>query len=125
MNADCVFNDLWEFDTRRNKWRIIETSGEEPTGRCAHACVSIENTLYVIGGMSPVGPTVFNTVYTIDLGNSKIDLESFEWSKNENDDAQRLDHSAVVIGDEIHVFGGMNFEHVFNNGFVLKPISIQ
>ena len=105
-NAFNKLNDLYKIDTDGNSEKI-NLSGDIPTGRYNHSMVAIGDYIYIFGGYksntfySHMYSSISGDLYKIDTdGNSeKITLSGDKPSP-------RYNHTMVVIGDYIYIFGG-------------------
>jgi hypothetical protein len=53
-------------------------------------------------------------------------LEQLEWSALSIQSCKRLDHSATLLsGKTLLIYGGMDLEHVFQDGVVLSPHQLK
>jgi len=76
-------DDLWEFDTKDEKWRLItEYTGDAPSPRSVHCMVRLENdTLFVFGGEKQpstkghLGAGIYHSDSYV------LDLKSMAWMK--------------------------------------------
>lgn len=64
-NDDFRMNDLWEYDTIKNSWRIIEALGDIPKKRSGHSAVAYKSSMYIIGGNN---------------GDNPLEMEMFEYN---------------------------------------------
>jgi len=35
----CYMNDLWRFNLKTNKWKLMKEQGNKPSKRCSHTAV--------------------------------------------------------------------------------------
>lgn len=103
MSEGKTLNDLWQFNTKTNRWIQLESFEE----RCAHTCVNYNNKLYIYGGMKTQPLMVHDTMISYDG----------KW-KTEGNYTGRMDH-VCVVDDGVVVHGGMSFSNVFQDGFKL------
>ena len=50
-----LVNDLWKFDLNNQKWKLIETFGEEPSPRVRASLLCQNDSVYLYGGQSLTG----------------------------------------------------------------------
>ncbi|KAJ3270642.1 hypothetical protein HDV01_007530 [Terramyces sp. JEL0728] len=103
MCKEKTLDDLWQFNTKTNRWTQLEAFEE----RCAHTCVNYNDKLYVYGGMKTQPLMIHDTLVSYDG----------EW-KVQGKYNGRIDH-ACVVDNGIVVHGGMSFSNVFQDGFKL------
>ena len=118
-NGAIVDNALRCFDIkRRSKWKVLThlSQGREPTARFGHTAVAYKKKIYIFGGQ----------VVTSDNGESNsifqscnefycYDTKAMEWSpihckgkesKYNESPPPRHSHTAIVVGNEMIIFGG-------------------
>lgn len=98
-------------------WNQLEASGEKPNGREGHAMVTVNNTLYVIGGCIQE-IKCFNDVHIFDPGLRQWKQEPMMGDAPE----PRGGHTATVLGTDIFVFGGASSEATYNDVYKLDLI---
>jgi hypothetical protein len=52
-NIEKHFNDMYEYDTQRNEWRIVEQQGVVPSARRRHSCNVVGSRMLIFGGTGP------------------------------------------------------------------------
>lgn len=70
-NHEKVSRDLWCYDTLKNKWLQVPTTGDVPLPVNEHSAVLVGEKLYIYGGNDFSG-TIYDTLHC-------LDLRSFEW----------------------------------------------
>lgn len=55
VNEDVFYNDLWIFDLKGMNWTKIDSKHPWPEARAAHGGISVNNNLYIFGGIGSVG----------------------------------------------------------------------
>ncbi|KAJ3036685.1 hypothetical protein HK097_003770 [Rhizophlyctis rosea] len=103
------------------------TTGISPTGRTGHTATAVGNKLIIYGGMArttKAAAEVFDDAFV-------LNTDTFEWSQLStafeppNPPGRRLDHDICVVSSEsdevtLMLFGGMDFQHMYNDMFELK-----
>ncbi len=92
-------SDVWKLDSS-NAWSSVTTTGTAPA-RMGHTAVVHGGAMYVFGG-STTGGSNPTSVH-------KLDLTTYEWSSVTTTGSAasgRYEHSAVVYGDDMIVYGG-------------------
>ena len=76
--GDGAFNDLYEFDTSNNQWKLIDDGKSEnaPLARSYHAMTSLNNRIFIFGGCAK---DRLNDFYSFDLSKK-------EWKRLVHDD---------------------------------------
>src|SRR5690606_5452260 len=69
FNVDVIFNDMWVYNTRMNKWREIIPKNVPPSVRYGHSMVFHNSKLYVFGGSN--ANEFFDEHYVYDLIKNK------------------------------------------------------
>jgi N-acetylneuraminic acid mutarotase len=106
-NGSSRFNDLCEYAVEKKRWRQIEATGVVPSRRFGHSGVvhSASNRLIVFGGWD--GRDTLNDLF-------EFNFETQEWQKMVTHGASpphRYRHTAVIFGDNMFVFGGVDKTH--------------
>ncbi|KAJ1567275.1 hypothetical protein HK096_010409 [Nowakowskiella sp. JEL0078] len=117
-----VFGGMNQFEDLNELW----ISGHIPSPRSAHSATLILNEMFVFGGMCHKNPAAFDDIYI-------LDLENQSWKKLEivpstsNGPGLRIDHSATscIISDSVQknaicIFGGMDFQGMYNDMYFLN-----
>lgn len=74
---DVDMNDTWIFDTKNERWHLVQVSGDIPEPRASHAPFSLGKYLYIFGGAA--GAVEFGESFKV-LGDLKrLDLETGIW----------------------------------------------
>lgn len=62
---DSSSEDLWKFDSKRQEWEMLATSGERPEDRSFHTMTSDEENLYLHAGCPTSGksPAAYTSTY--------------------------------------------------------------
>ncbi|BGP32162.1 hypothetical protein JCM10296v2_003942 [Rhodotorula toruloides] len=58
-------NSIWKFDTREERWEVVETAGERPEGRSYHTMCAMGDTLYLHAGCPSTGR--LSTLHSLSL----------------------------------------------------------
>ncbi|ETI47587.1 hypothetical protein L916_07974 [Phytophthora nicotianae] len=106
-NGSSRFNDLCGYDIHAQRWSRLQAVGAVPSRRFGHSGVvhSETNRLIVFGGWD--GRDTLNDLY-------EYSFVTNEWRKMEttgNSPPHRYRHTAVIFGDNMFVFGGVDKTH--------------
>lgn len=112
-NGTSRFNDLCGYDMDAKRWDHVDTSGDVPSRRFGHSGVvhAASNRLIVFGGWD--GRDTLNDLY-------EFNFCTREWKKIETQGTSpphRYRHTAVLYGDSMFVFGGVDKSHSRFNDF--------
>lgn len=56
MSQDNIFDDLWVLDLKKMSWtQIDQAQNSSPSARAAHGGISVNNNLYIFGGIGQTG----------------------------------------------------------------------
>jgi len=81
-------NDIWRFDTKRNRWSQIKPKGKGPGPRRRQAVCLVDNRVFLFGGTSPyTGPEIIFSPRQLELMNELIREETL------------IDHSDLYVLD--------------------------
>ncbi|OWY99300.1 hypothetical protein PHMEG_00029716 [Phytophthora megakarya] len=106
-NGSSRFNDLCGYDIYAQRWSRLQATGAVPSRRFGHSGVvhAETNRLIVFGGWD--GRDTLNDLY-------EYSFITNEWRKLEtsgNSPPHRYRHTAVIFGDNMFVFGGVDKTH--------------
>lgn len=106
-NGSSRFNDLCGYDLQARRWSRLQATGAVPSRRFGHSGVVHEatNRLIVFGGWD--GRDTLNDLF-------EYSFVTNEWRKMEtkgNSPPHRYRHTAVIFGDNMFVFGGVDKTH--------------
>ncbi|KAG2861164.1 hypothetical protein PC110_g2203 [Phytophthora cactorum] len=106
-NGSSRFNDLCGYDIQAQRWSRLQAQGSVPSRRFGHSGVvhTETNRLIVFGGWD--GRDTLNDLY-------EYSFVTNEWRKLEttgNSPPHRYRHTAVIFGDNMFVFGGVDKTH--------------
>lgn len=90
--------------------RVQAISGRPPPPSCCQSMVSHNGKLFLFGG-AVLGST-YNDVYSFDLSTSTW---KYEETKNSEVATNRMSHTAVVHGDQMIVFAGMDLQVIHSD----------
>eukprot|EP01135_Chromosphaera_perkinsii_P005871 Nk52_evm4s370 gene=Nk52_evmTU4s370 len=94
------YNDSYSYDISAQEWKRLQTTGDTPSMRESHTGVLYNGSLVVYGGMN--GERLCDAY--------SLDLHTLEWKhlkySGEARPVGRSLHSAVLVDDEMYVFGG-------------------
>jgi N-acetylneuraminic acid mutarotase len=82
LNENELFDDLWSVDFNKMEWKEIFFSKEEsrfPLKRAAHGGVSINNNIYIFGGIGPDNAAL-DDLWKFDLGRLFFYFQCFDCS---------------------------------------------
>ncbi|TMW64004.1 hypothetical protein Poli38472_014709 [Pythium oligandrum] len=106
-NGSSRFNDLWEYSLEKRKWSQVDAAGQVPSRRFGHSAVVHEgkNRLIVFGGWD--GRDTLNDLF-------EYNFDTKEWKRLTTigtSPPHRYRHTAVIYGDSMFVFGGVDKTH--------------
>lgn len=106
-NGSSRFNDLCEYNLSAKRWTRIDAGGSVPSRRFGHSGVvhAASNRLIVFGGWD--GRDTLNDLY-------EYNFVTREWRKMNTrgiSPPHRYRHTAVISGDNMFVFGGVDKTH--------------
>jgi len=107
-------NKMWRFDGRSHSWKLIETSGDEPSGRDGHSMTVWKNKIVIFAGYDSDSECYSNETHYFDIATA-------QWSKiipTQGIPARWRDfHTAAEIDDRLYIFGGRAdiFGHLQSN----------
>ncbi|CAG2206942.1 kelch-like protein 24 [Mytilus edulis] len=87
---------LAEYKTHKNKWKVCP---QMTNGRCGHVMVSVNNSIFVLGGRDGVIPAMTNI--------EEYNLLTNKWTTVGDLPLGVRSTSAAAIGEKIYVFGGI------------------
>lgn len=100
------------FNAADDTWSVLNVKGDAPKSRHGHVMVSVENKVYVHGGMA--GTNFFNDLHCLDLDKN---LWSHVRGKRVYPSA-RAGHGGVASGSRFYIFGGMNRDGALHDTFI-------
>ncbi|CAG9336315.1 unnamed protein product [Blepharisma stoltei] len=109
---ELIFNDFWEFDCDKEKWKALRPSGVSPTGRYGYASSSYSDVMMIWGGIGSNG--LLNDGYTYDFATNTF----YQWSHSENVPSPRQGACLAVYGQLIVIYGGMTSAGLSNELWV-------
>ncbi|KAK7208158.1 hypothetical protein BZA70DRAFT_224768, partial [Myxozyma melibiosi] len=102
------------------KWTRVETTGSKPCGRYGHSLNIIGTKVFVFGGQRD--DKFFNDIYSFDLSKGH---ESARWEivrpAHRVSPAARTNHSMVVFGGKLYLFGGTDGRECFHDAWSFDP----
>lgn len=110
-DGSAISNELWMFDTAKEQWKQIKSTGDAPQPLEGHAAVLKQSKMYVFGGND--GRELSSDIFV-------LDLTSFKWQRLASQGRPRAYHTATLIGNYIYIIaGGISNEelgdvHVFD-----------
>jgi len=107
LNSQIDVLDLTTFT-----WTVLTVTGTPPSIRFCHKAVIYNHHMYIFGGNN--SKQVLNDIYYINLKPDQAhEWKTVEYKEGELSPKPRQNHTAVVIGDEMYVFGGYDSKHAF------------
>lgn len=104
-------NDVWEFQLDTSEWSAVTTSGTNIPPRNNHEAVVFGDKMIVFGGATGAGRAAdSNALFT-------LDLKTYVWSQIPNSGTwpeKVCQHSSIVYGDKMIVFGGIGPSGMFD-----------
>lgn len=108
------------FNTKEFIWEKLNSQGEVPKPRRGHSMVLIESLIVIFGG-SDLNNNFYNDLYIFDLlKNTWMKINHFG-----DIPSPRAEHSAVVYGTTIWIFGGASRDGYLNDlySFNIETVS--
>lgn len=87
---------LAEYKTHKNKWKVCPAMNN---GRCGHVMVSVNNSIFVLGGRDGKAPAMTNI--------EEYNLLTKKWTVVGELPLGVRSTSAAAIGEKVYVFGGI------------------
>jgi len=112
-DLETSFNDVAVFSPQSATW-IRMTSSPQPAPRHGHTACIFNREMYVFGGADFRTQTVYRDLWCLDLVTGK-------WKEihiDMNPPEARFGHSMNVISGGLFIFGGQNFDQIFQDCFV-------
>ncbi|XP_074654134.1 multiple epidermal growth factor-like domains protein 8 [Tubulanus polymorphus] len=115
FSTENYYNDkIQVYDASTNSWRVLETTGAQPTGVYGHTAVYHEpsNAIYMYGGYEyQIDKTIpSDRLYALDLGNNRWSILSPPPPKdnhfNFKQKSPRYFHAAVTTDEYMVILGG-------------------
>ncbi len=69
LSGNC-YNDMYEFDVEKAKWRKVKSEGQIPSERHSHTAVVSGKNMYIFGGCGASDERL-NDLYKFNFGNKK------------------------------------------------------
>ena len=127
-------NKMWRFDGRTHSWSLIETTGDEPSGRDGHSMTVWKDKIVIFAGMLDKYSYIIEKlgILRLFLGYDSdsecysnethfFDITTSKWTKvipTQGMPARWRDfHTAAEIDDKLYIFGGRAdiFGHLQSN----------
>lgn len=125
---------MWRFDGRTHSWSLIETTGDEPSGRVGHSMTVWKDKIVIFAGMLDKYSYIIEKlgILRLFLGYDSdsecysnethfFDITTSKWTKvipTQGMPARWRDfHTAAEIDDKLYIFGGRAdiFGHLQSN----------
>jgi N-acetylneuraminic acid mutarotase len=103
MDDDDRRNDLYSFDIYSSRWDLMIAQGDLPTPRSGARGAPHMDSLYFFGGYSKQSGEYYNDLFRYDLNRKRWELLH---TTGEPGPSIRTDHSMVIYGNSLYVFGG-------------------
>ncbi|CAD7960621.1 unnamed protein product [Amoebophrya sp. A120] len=109
--------DVHEFNTRTNEWHAVRAHGTPPAARSGAQAVLFEGKVWVFGGYTRKDGDYFNDVYVFHLPREgqHAKWECMTTQIAGEAPSKRTDHTTVLFGRSMWVFGGFDGRTRFND----------
>ncbi len=104
MDDDDRRNDLYCYDIYSNNWELLPAQGTAPSPRSGARGVAFKDNLLLFGGYSKQNGEYYDDFYSYSLTTFSWELIKDKGTKP----SKRTDHSMVLYGNTLYVFGGQN-----------------
>jgi N-acetylneuraminic acid mutarotase len=104
-------SDVHAYNVETNLWQEIRSSGVSSPARSGAQTVVYDNCVWFFGGYTKKDGDYFNDVYKYDIGMSSWSMVSTLGEAP----SKRTDHSVVLFGRSMFVFGGFDGHNRFND----------
>ena len=111
MDDDDRRNDLYSFDIFTNNWDKMIAQGDVPSPRSGARGVAFNDFLYFFGGYSKQSAEYYEDLFRYDLTRRRWEA----LSDNGEKPSKRTDHSMVLYGNSLFVFGGYDGQNRFGD----------
>lgn len=106
--------NTYVFEITERRWSVLKLHGDAPKPRHGHLMVTIDNRLFLHGGMS--GSLFHDDLHILDL-----DKNSWSCAKVKSiKPSRRAAHGGFGSGTDVFVFGGMNSSGALSDMFTLN-----
>ncbi|GMR60158.1 hypothetical protein PMAYCL1PPCAC_30353, partial [Pristionchus mayeri] len=99
---DVYDEKMRALNLKTQKWRVVETKGEIPSGRRSHSAFQYDGKMYVFGGFNGALNEHYNDLYEFDPRTefwTKLDILGVPPS-------ERRRQCTIVANDRVYLFGG-------------------
>lgn len=101
-DSDGACNTLFQYDTGKKKWSIVQTKGTRPGARDGHSACVINKRIYIFGGYEEELDRFSDDIHTF-----CFETNMWEFVRTKGSPARWRDfHTAIGIGNVMYVFGG-------------------
>ncbi|CAF0822358.1 unnamed protein product [Brachionus calyciflorus] len=139
MNEEGIFDDFWVLNLKKMTWaQVDQDQNNRPSGRAAHGGISVNNNLYIFGGIGETG-LALDDLWKYDLNQNQWSLiEIFGYKppsrldfayckatfKTSDNDEENENEDNLKVESEKNFFvihGGMDTEgNVFDDIFMIS-----
>jgi leucine-zipper-like transcriptional regulator 1 len=102
MDDDDRRSDLFSFDIFTSHWDKMIALGDVPSPRSGARGVAFNDMLYFFGGYSKQSSEYYEDLFRYDLNRKRWEALPDIGEKP----SKRTDHSMVLYGNSLYVFGG-------------------
>lgn len=112
-NNEKVSNDVWCFDTNKNKWLQVYTLGDVPPPVNEHSACIVGDNLYVYGGNDFSG-TIYDSLHCLNLHSLKWTALGTEFLKD--GPGPRCGHSMTYLHrlNKLIIMGGDKNDYIYS-----------
>lgn len=108
-------NDLYAIEVETLVWRKVKCHGDIPPARYGHSLCLLGSRVFIFGGRGD-NKKYFNDIYM-------MDLDTYIWAKistSTSSPLPRMNHTAVMVGTRMAIFGGYNGRKTFDDFWVFN-----
>lgn len=114
--GNSFFNDGYILDLTTFSWTDVQFKGAIPSPRAYHAAASYGNEMLVFGGRN--GENFYNDCYI--LHTDTLVWEKVKYKSAHGVPSKRAQACALILSGSLIIFGGLNFDHVMNDLYIMK-----
>ncbi len=97
-----LLNSIYQYNTPTGIWSLVSTTGGPPQNRVYHSASIIGSDMFIFGGLGL--DSNLNTLYFSDFWQYNVNAQT--WTQLASGPLGRSNHSSVVTGNSIVIFGG-------------------
>jgi len=106
-------NDIYQLDVQNMSWSLLEpVTGNTPSARSGSKAVVYRDSIYFFGGYTKKDGDYFNDLF-------EFNIPKAHWTKVQSNGSYRpsvrTDHSAVIYGACMYIFGGFDGKSRFQD----------